>query len=283
MDSHAPPSRPGAFRRIPVGDIEVVVLADAVLDLPLALFPAASEPGADAGFGPGPFPTAVNGLAIRSGGRLFLVDAGCGPWRGEQNGRLIQAMRAAGLDPEAVEAILMTHLHGDHAGGLVTEAGAAFPGARLLVSDAEAAYWSDPSLPSRLPDRMKATLATATKALAAYADRTTRFEAGREVVPGVMPVALPGHTPGQTGFRIESGGEHLFIWADIVHVAAIQFPHPDWLIAFDTDGRQAAATRRRVFAECAAQGTRVAGMHLAFPAVGRVVERDGSYAWDAER
>ncbi|WP_166652586.1 MBL fold metallo-hydrolase [Enterovirga rhinocerotis] len=271
-----------SFRRLAVGEIEVFVLPDGVLDLPLALFPAASEPGADAGFGPGPFPTAINCFAIRTAGRLYLVDAGAGPWRGPATGNLVSAMAAAGLDPEAVDAVLMTHLHGDHAGGLFTETGAAFPKAELMLAEAEAAFWSDPDLPSRIPERMTATLATATKALAAYAGRTTTFAAGREVAPGVTAIALPGHTPGQTGYRIESGGEHLFIWADIVHVAAVQFPHPDWTIAFDTDGEEAARTRGRVFAECAAEGTRIAGMHLAFPATGRVVRHGPAYAWAAD-
>lgn len=270
---------PGSFRRIPVGEIEVFVLADGVLELPLALFPAAAEPGADASFGAGPFPTAINCFAVRTAGRLYVIDAGCGPWRGEANGKLVAAMKAAGLDPDAVEAILMTHLHGDHAGGLLSEAGAAFPKTQLMLSEAEASYWSDPGLSARIPERMKATLATAGKALAAYRDRTVTFAPGAEVVPGVTAIALPGHTPGQTGYRIESGGEHLFVWADIVHVEAVQFPHPDWAILFDTDSAQAAATRQRVFAECVAEGTRVAGMHLAFPAVGRVVREGGRYAW----
>jgi glyoxylase-like metal-dependent hydrolase (beta-lactamase superfamily II) len=272
---------PGTFRHAPVGDIDVWVLVDGAVELPLALFPAAVEPGADAGFGPGPFPTAVNCFAIRTGGALHLVDAGCGHWRGPSCGHLVPALRAAGLDPVDVRSIVMTHLHGDHAGGLIDETGAAFPKAELVLSEAEARHWGDPALADRIPERMKATLATAQKALAAYAGRTRLVRGGEEILPGVTAVALPGHTPGQMGLRVESRGEHLFIWADVVHVAAIQFPHPDWTIGFDTDGAQAAATRTRTFAECAAAGTRIAGMHLA-PAIGRVVERDGTYTFEAE-
>jgi glyoxylase-like metal-dependent hydrolase (beta-lactamase superfamily II) len=276
-------TKPGSQHHVRIGAIDIWILADGILELPLALFPDAARPGADASFGPGPFRTAINCFAIRTGGRLFVVDAGCGPWRGEQCGQLLPALRAAGLDPDAIEAILMTHLHGDHAGGLISKTGAAFPKAALMLSEAEAAFWGDPGLPVRIPERMKATLATATKALATYEGRITRFRPGDEVVPGVTAVALPGHTPGQTGFRIESGGEQLFIWADIVHVAAVQFPHPDWTIAFDTNGEQAAETRQRVFAQCATEGTLIAGMHLDFPAIGRVTDGAGGYAFEAER
>lgn len=272
-------TQPGSHERIQVGEIEVVALLDSRSALPRTLFPDAEKPGADASFGPGPYATDVNCFAFRSGGRLHLVDAGCGPWRGETNGKLIEAMRTAGLDPADVEAILMTHMHGDHSGGLFTEAGATFPKAELLLAEAEAAFWSDPGLPSRAPERMQATVATANRALATYRDRTTLFQPDREIAPGVTAIALPGHTPGQTGFRIESGGQHLFIWADIIHVQAIQFPHPDWTIAFDTDGAQAARTRQRIFAECAAEGTRVAGMHLAFPTIGQVVKESDGYGW----
>jgi len=274
-------TRAGAFKALQVGEIEVFALLDGRVSAPLALFPDAARPGADASFGPGPFSIDVNCFAIRSRGKLYLVDAGCGHWRGEESGKLTDGLRGAGLDPQALDAILMTHMHGDHAGGLTDASGAAFPKAELLLSEAEAAFWSDPGLPSRAPERMQATIATATRALAAYEGRTTRFQPGREIVPGVTAIALPGHTPGMTGFRIESGGRHLFIWADIVHVQSIQFPHPDWMIAFDTDGAEAARTRQRVFAECAAEKTHIAGMHLAFPGVGQVVKHGVGFAWEA--
>lgn len=274
-------AEPGAFVSLSVGDIDVVALLDSKISGPLALFPDAEKPGADTSFGPGPFEIDVNCFAIRTAGKLYLVDTGSGPWRGAVAGQLVPAMRKAGLDPDEVEAILMTHMHGDHAGGLTTPEGAAFPRAELMLAEEEADFWTDPGLPSRAPERMKATIATAQRAFVAYEGRTTPFAWDHEIVPGVTAIGLPGHTPGQTGFRIESGGEHLFIWADIVHAAAVQFPHPDWTIVFDTDGEQAAATRARIFAQCAAERTRVAGMHLAFPGIGHVVKRNSGYNWEA--
>lgn len=272
---------PAAFQHIRVGDIDVFALLDSRISGPRALFPDAEKPGADTSFGPGPFVIDVNCFAIRTGGKLYLVDAGSGPWRGEP-GQLLPAMRAARLDPAEVDAILMTHMHGDHAGGLTTPEGAAFPKAELRLAEDEAEFWSDPGLPARAPERMQATIATAQRSFAAYEGRTTPFAWDSEVAPGVTAVALPGHTPGHTGFRIESGGEHLFIWADIVHAAAVQFPHPDWTIVFDIDGRQAAETRARIFAQCAAEGTRVAGSHLPFPGIGNVRATDAGFAWLAE-
>lgn len=271
---------PGAFQRIPVGDVEVIVLSDGTIDLPLSLFPDAD--GTDPAIGPGPFATAINCFAIRADGRTLLVDAGCGPWRGSGTGRLLGAMGRAGLDPAAVDVVLMTHLHGDHVGGLRGAAGSSFPKAELMVAEAEAAFWLDEGLPSRAPERMQATIAAAVAGLAAYEGRTTRFRPGQEVAPGIASVPLPGHTPGQTGFRVGSGSEAVFIWADIVHVAAIQFPHPEWPIGFDVDGAQAIRTRRTAFAEAAAEGTRILGSHLAFPGLGRVVRRGSGFGWAPE-
>lgn len=276
-----PDTAPGAHTHIRVGDIDVFALLDSRISGPRALFPDAEKPGADTSFGPGPFVIDVNCFAIRTAGKLCLVDAGSGPWRGEP-GHVVPAMRKAGLDPAEVDAILMTHMHGDHAGGLTTPEGAAFARAELMLAEDEAEFWSDPGLPSRAPERMQATIGTAQRSFVAYEGRTTPFAWDREIVPGVTGIGLPGHTPGHTGFRIESGGESLFLWADIVHAAVVQFPHPDWTIVFDVDGEQAVATRERIFAQCAAEGTRVAGSHLAFPGTGRVVVDAGTYAWEPE-
>jgi glyoxylase-like metal-dependent hydrolase (beta-lactamase superfamily II) len=268
----------GAFTRIKVGGIEVIPLADGRLDLPLALFGDRAAT-AEQSVGPGPFPTAINTFAIRTGGRLYLVDAGAGHWRGPTTGHLAASLQQAGIAPGEIDAILMTHLHGDHAGGLINEAGAAFPKAELLLAEEEAAFWLDEGLPSRAPERMQATIATAIRSLDAYRGRTTQFRAGAIVAPGVTAELLPGHTPGQTGFRIADGGEEIFIWADIVHIAAIQFAHPDWPIGFDVDGAQAVETRLRVLAGSAAEGTRILGMHLDFPGAGQVVKAGTGFAW----
>jgi glyoxylase-like metal-dependent hydrolase (beta-lactamase superfamily II) len=269
-----------AHYRFTVGGLRVTALCDGHLALPATLFPAASEADgaalARAAFlPPGPVATAVNAFAIESGGRLYLVDAGVGPSRGPATGRLAAELRMAGFDPASVEAVLLTHMHVDHCGGLLDAAGEKlFRNAELLVAGAEHGFWREPGLAARMPATMGPAIATATAALDAYRGRTTLFTEG-EVAPGIAAVPLPGHTPGHSGFLLADGADSVLIWADVVHVAAIQFPHPDWGLVFDIDQAQAAATRVRTFDRVASERLRIAGMHLAFPGLGHVA-REGA-------
>ena len=287
MSDPSPNGSGRAVRRL-VGEIEVIALSDGEQTISPALFPDA-EPeelaalARAAGHPADPMPVPVNTFLIRADGCTYLVDAGTGPSRGSHLGHVPASLAQVGLTPHDIDTILMTHMHGDHAGGLLHPSGdPAFPSAELWVAEEEAAFWVDPGLPSRAPERMQATIGNAVKSLGAYGERTTRFSAGREVAPGIRSVPLPGHTPGQTGFLVESGGERLLIWADIIHVAALQFARPDWTVGFDVDGAQAAETRRRIFARAADENLPVAGMHLPFPGFGRVVRTGEGFAYEAE-
>ena len=279
--------RAGAVSRHKVGAIEIVSLGDGELDLAVTLFGDADPEertrlARAAGLDGDTVPVAINTFAIRTAGRTLLVDAGSGTLRGPQEGFTGRALEAAGIAPDTVDAVLMTHMHGDHAGGLRLATGeAAFPRAELWLARAEAAYWSDPTLAGRMPDRAGPTIANAQGCMAAYADRIRLFDPGERVAPGVTAVALPGHTPGQSGFLVEDAGERLLIWADVVHVEAFQFARPEWTVGFDVDGAAAAATRARIFAEVAESGLPVAGMHLAFPGIGTVRREGGAYAFVA--
>jgi glyoxylase-like metal-dependent hydrolase (beta-lactamase superfamily II) len=187
------------------------------------------------------------------------------------------------LKPDDIDTILVTHLHPDHVGGLVDGAGnAAFPKAELVVHEADAAYWSDDKVLSEAPEgpeRQFVLLSRAT--LAAYRDRT-RTVTGGETVAGVTAVPAPGHTPGHTGWLVASGGDALLIWGDIVHLPGIQFAHPEAGMAFDVDGAQASATRRRIMDMATTDRLRVTGMHLDFPGFGHVVRAGGAYAFVPE-
>lgn len=277
-----------AIYRLTIGTTEVTALCDGYLDIPPAAFPGADPETVrrltERAFRPaGPMPTAVNAYAVNAGDRLFLIDAGTGSARGANLGHVVPALRAAGLAPENVDAILMTHLHIDHAGGLVDPDGRAiFPRAELLVAEADADFWLDPGLPSRATDGMRPSIQYAVAAMTAYAGMVTRFTPGASLAPGISSVSLSGHTPGHTGFVIGTGEDRLFIWADVIHVAAFQFPLPDLSIAFDVDPAAAVATRRRTFDMVAADRVLVAGMHLPFPGVGHVVREARAFAFVPE-
>ena len=270
-----------AYYRLKAGGLRVTALCDGYLNLPRTLFPAATEGSAAelarAAFtAPGPLPTAVNAFAVEAGDALLLVDAGVGASRGPSTGRLPDEMRKAGIDPTRVAAVLLSHLHIDHCGGLLDASGGRmFPDAEIMVSEPELRFWADSGLQSRAPAAMQPMIRVAREVLDTYRGRVRTFAPGTEIVSGIRSVPLFGHTPGQTGFILGTGGDALFIWADTVHVAAYQFVHPDWGLTFDVDQAAAVATRMRVFEQVASDRMRVAGMHLAFPGIGNIV-RDGA-------
>jgi glyoxylase-like metal-dependent hydrolase (beta-lactamase superfamily II) len=162
----------------------------------------------------------------------------------------------------------------------------AFPNARVFVAADEAAFWySDRQdwTGSRVPVAGQAqSTATARKFLSGVGDRLQRVPAGRTLLPGMAFLPTPGHTPGHQAVRIMLGGDTLLHVGDAVHQYAIQFPRPDWSMAFDTHPAQAVTTRRALFAEVAAQRTRVLGYHLPFPGLGHVRAVEQGYAWVPE-
>lgn len=227
-------------------------------------------------------PTSVNGYLVNLGDRLALIDTGAAGGMGEGLGRLSANLAAAGVDPADVDDVLMTHLHPDHANGLLTVDGqAAFPNATLHVAKAEAGFWRDDGMMSRAPAEARPFFVAARDAIAPY-DRAGRLNilAGPgQVLPGVDAIAAPGHTPGHTLFMLSSGSDQLLVWGDIVHIAAIQFPRPDSTVAFDTDQARAAQSRVKVMDQVAADRTLVAGMHLGFPGIGHVAQASEGYAF----
>jgi len=200
----------------------------------------------------------------------ILVDAGMGNSAGPTLGWLPNSLAMAGVAPAEIDLILITHLHPDHCFGLLDENGrAVFPNARLAMHRDEHEFWFKADGEARAPDTLKPYFDQVRASAEPYRDRITFFRDG-EVAPGVTAVPLAGHTPGHSGFKISSGGEEIFLWADIIHMPAIQPALPDAGVIHDVDPIAAAATRRRVFAEVAAGNQLVAGCHLEFPSVARL-------------
>ncbi|HJS87703.1 MAG TPA: MBL fold metallo-hydrolase [Acetobacteraceae bacterium] len=274
---------PGVYHRR-IGDIVVTALSDGFLDGTVEVLQnitpdEARRMLADA-FRPGRR-TSVNCFAIHTAGRLALVDTGSGDYLAPTVGKLQRNLAAAGIDPAAVEAILLTHMHPDHSAGLTDPASGKrlFPNAEVVVHENEPRHWDDDAAMARASERERMLyFQCAREQIAPYRDRLRPFNAGREVFPGVTSVPLNGHTPGHSGYMVQSGDEALLIWGDIIHVPEIQVPRPEVTIEFDTDPQAAAEARRRTFARVATDRLLIAGMHVHFPGFAHVVRHGDGYA-----
>jgi glyoxylase-like metal-dependent hydrolase (beta-lactamase superfamily II) len=260
-----------------IGDFSVTAVSDGVLnsnhDVILGVERAESERMTGIPYGQ-PLPLDVNCFVIRYRDHIMLSDAGTGHSYGPTLGKLPQNLRAAGIAPENVDTILLTHLHPDHSFGLVDPQGRPiFPNAHLIVHEVEAAFWLDreprPDDSERIARNTKAQRTT----LAPYAGRIRRVRDG-EVLPGIAAIMRPGHTPGHTTWLLQSGNERLLLWGDIVHLAAVQVPRPDAALIFDVDPELAKASRQAAFDWVSRERVSVGGAHLGFPGFGKL-ERAG--------
>lgn len=278
-DAAAPQQRtspPGVYRMM-IGDIEVTALSDGTMVAPLSRFlQNIAQARADELLArqllKEPVATSVNAFLVNTGEKLVLVDAGAGAFLGPNLGRVGAALAAAGYRPEQVDEVYVTHLHGDHAGGLVSGGGRAFVNATVRAEQAEADFWLDTARRDAAPKELQPAFAGAQAALAPYvaAGRFKPFAGDTALVPGVRAQVTRGHTPGHTVYVIESRGETLVLWGDLLHVPAVQFVEPAVTISFDSDAGTAARERQRQFAAAARDGHWVGAAHLPFPGIGRL-------------
>ncbi|AQQ31602.1 MBL fold metallo-hydrolase [Burkholderia cenocepacia] len=218
----------------------------------------------------------INCYVVRGAGRTVLIDAGAGGIK-QWGGRLMDNLRLAGVEPAAIDTVLLTHAHPDHVGGLVHADGhVAFPNAELVAHRREVAFWRDDGNLSRASERARGNFRIARQVFDAYSDALRIFEEG-EVLPGIAAIPLPGHTDGHTGYLLASGDQGLLVWGDIVHFPHIQIKRPDVSIAFDQDASQAAATRSRLLDRVSSEGLLIAGMHLGEPGFARIRRASGEY------
>ena len=220
-------------------------------------------------------------LVIQTGRHRVLVDTGSGRYK-PTTGRLIPNLRAVGIDPRAIDVVVLTHAHGDHVGGLRDARGAlAFANARYVVLRQEWEFWmSNPDLLELpIPPEMRDLLrGAATRQLSAIESKLDRVEPGTEIVPGVTAIAAFGHTPGHMAVEVTSADKRLLFVADAI-VDPINLEYPEARCVTDSQPEQTVRTRRSLLERAAAENPLVAATHFPFPGLGRVGRRDEGWAW----
>ena len=250
-----------------VGTVEVSLLSEGQATGDSRIFVGATPEMIQKSLPDGSYPRSCNAFLIRMSGKNVLVDAAFGS-------ELFNNLKLLGVAPEQIDAVLITHVHGDHIGGMLKDGQAAFPKAELYLSQPEHDYCMNG----------EARNANARKVVETYQSKLRLFQpteidaAPHILFPGIHAVAAFGHTPGHTLYMVESGSDRLLIWGDLTHAIAIQMPYPQVAMTYDTNTDMAIAARKKVLEFVSKNNIPVAGMHTAFPGMGKITKApDGGY------
>jgi glyoxylase-like metal-dependent hydrolase (beta-lactamase superfamily II) len=231
-----------------------------------------------------PVEASINAFLIDTGDKQVLVDTGVGQLFGAGlGGKLQMSLKAAGYTPNEIDTILLTHIHSDHSGGLVENGRLMFSTATVYVGKPDVDFWLDPANAANA-ERLhldRRYFDEAVKTVKPYLDagKLKSFSGETTILPGIAARPTPGHTPGHTLYVVESGGESIEFWGDIIHFASIQFPNPKITVVYDVNANAAAEQRAKQFARAEKSRRLVATAHLPFPGVGHIRAEDRSYNW----
>ncbi|MCL1959902.1 MAG: MBL fold metallo-hydrolase [Spirochaetes bacterium] len=243
-----------------IGQFEVYILVESERDGNIDILIGADKNILDRYIPANGFKHTANAVLVKGTGQNILIDTGTGA-----GGIIIEKIKKLGVQPENIDAVLITHLHGDHFGSLQSNGTAAFPKAKIYLSVKELEYFTKTNVNRG-----------AVAALTPYSSRTVTFEPAElgqklsEILPGISPIAAYGHTPGHTVYLLENNGEKLLVAGDLLHVALVQFPVPEISATYDMDQKAAASIRRQVLEYAAKNNISLAGMHIVYPGMGKV-------------
>lgn len=252
-----------------VGNFECSVLLDGVSVIGragvLKRFPDASEADYDRvvtamGVSLDDAVSSFNLLAIKTNEGVILVDTGEGGR--PKGGSLLASLKLAGITPEAVTQIIISHADGDHIYGLLSaDHEPVFPNAAYVIARDERVFWQQ-RIADSTPAQQPFLTLMETRGL-------RLIERDAAILPGISAIMLPGHTPGHTGVLVESEGAKLFYLADVIH-QPMQFAHPEWSPTYDVDTTRSVPTRRAALGRVADEAMLALFYHLPFPGLGHI-------------
>lgn len=276
---------PGVYRYT-LGDIQLTALYDGIWHVPIdgkfvhnADAAAVNGALAAAFLPPSILPISFTALLVNTGGKLVLIDTGTAGQVTESAGVMNDNLAVAGIAPEAIDTILISHFHPDHIDGIKTKDGAkVFRNAEILVPEPEWAFWMDDGNMSRAASpTIHRYFLNARRIFKDIAKEVTRFRPGADVAPGIMSVAAYGHTPGHTAFAIHSGSQSMLAMSDTAREPFLFVRHPQWQPSYDMDGPLAAKTRTDMLDRAAADRVLIEAYHFPFPACGHIVKSGSGY------
>ena len=286
-EAAAPPAGTQApsIYRYRVGSFEVTALYDGVWYRPIdekfvrqADYAEVRREMSDAFMPEEKLATPFTTLLVNTGKKLILLDTGTGGQIASTAGSFSKNLRAAGINPKAIDQIVISHFHPDHINGIKTkDNGLIFPNAEIMVPEAEWKFWNDDAHMRAASDGLKIVFHNVRRIFSDIAKDVTRYVPGKEVAPGIETVDAAGHTPGHTVFAIQSGKSSLMVLSDTTQHPALFARHPDWQPQFDIDGALAVTTRKKLLDRAAADRMLVTGYHFPFPACGHIVKRGSGY------
>jgi glyoxylase-like metal-dependent hydrolase (beta-lactamase superfamily II) len=295
-ESPTTPLNGNGFYRFNIGDFQATVISDGFTQIPvgpiLAMNASEAElgPVLKANFMQRETQITNNMLVVDTGRERILVDTGFGEKLGPSFGSYpgLQAnLRRAGITPESIDLVVMSHGHLDHIGGLVTKSGAlAFPKAQYVFVGMEWNYWTGSRYESEvnsspMPDPFKNGTIAAAENLPPVADRSRFVKQGGEITSGAHYIPAPGHSPFHSAILFTSGDDQFMHMGDIAHNPVTSLQHQDWTPVFDYEPAQAIKSRKSILDRVATDRLMVMGYHFPFPAIGHVVRRDTAFHWEA--
>lgn len=224
----------------------------------------------------GVFPNATNAFLVQSPVENILIDAGFGH-------KIDAELKTIGISAVDIHKVFLTHMHGDHIGGLLINDKPRFEKAILYIPQPEYDYWMSDEAMNRLPQSKHAGFVMARKVIEIYKDRILLFSPGtfdnfgKPLTSEIHAIGAYGHTPGHTMYLIESAHQQMLIWGDLTHAMAVQMPYPQVAVTYDVNPELAIQSRMETLKYIVQHKITIAGMHIAYPAMGNIEQDSTGY------